>query len=43
MHMVFPPNCAGKEGMIPCGIKERLSKAIRRVGEGEKIGFPMAF
>jgi hypothetical protein len=32
-----------KEGMIPCGMKERPLKALRRVGEGDKTGLPMAF
>jgi hypothetical protein len=35
---VFPPNCMGKEGMIPCGLKERPSKAVSRVGDGDKTG-----
>jgi hypothetical protein len=29
--------------MIPCGLKERSSKAVRRVGEGDRMGWPMAF
>jgi hypothetical protein len=33
----------GKEGMIPCGWNERSSKVVRRVGDGEKLGLPMAF
>jgi hypothetical protein len=43
MNIVFPPNCMGKEGMIPCGQKERPSKAVRRVGDGDKTDWPMAF
>jgi hypothetical protein len=41
--MVFPPNCTGKEGMMPCGRNERPSKEVRRVGDGDKTGWPMAF
>jgi hypothetical protein len=33
----------GKEGMIPCGQNEQPSKAVRRVGDGDKKGWPMAF
>jgi hypothetical protein len=43
MHTVFPPNYTGKEGTIPCGRKEQSLKAVRRVGEGDKVGWPMAF
>jgi hypothetical protein len=32
-----------KEGMIPCGLNEQPSKAVRRVGEGDKTVCPMAF
>jgi hypothetical protein len=32
-----------KEGIIPCGQNERPLKVIRRVGDGEKICWPMAF
>ena len=41
--MVFPPNYMGKEGMIPCGLNERLSKAVSNVGDRDKMGWPMAF
>jgi hypothetical protein len=41
--MVFPPKYMGKEGIIPCGQNEQLSKAIRRVGDGDKMGWTMAF
>jgi hypothetical protein len=29
--------------MMPCGRNERPSKEVRRVGDGDKIGWPMAF
>jgi hypothetical protein len=32
-----------KEGMIPCGLNERPLKVVIRVGDGEKMGWPMAF
>jgi hypothetical protein len=32
-----------KEGMIPCGLNERPLKAVRRVGIGDKMVWPMAF
>jgi hypothetical protein len=33
----------GKEGMIPCGHNKQLSKVVRRAGDGDKMGWPMAF
>jgi hypothetical protein len=33
----------GKEGMIQCGLKEQPSKEVRRVGDENKTGWPMAF
>jgi hypothetical protein len=41
--MVFPPNCTGKEGMMPCGRNKQSSKVVRRVGDGDKMGWPMGF
>jgi hypothetical protein len=38
-----PPNCMGKEGMIPCGQNKRSSKSVRRVGDGDKTSWPMVF
>jgi hypothetical protein len=29
--------------MIPCGWNEQPSKAVRRVGDRDKMGWPMAF
>jgi hypothetical protein len=29
--------------MIPCGLKEWSLKLVRRVGDREKMGWPMAF
>jgi hypothetical protein len=29
--------------MIPCGLKERPLKSVRRVSEGDRMGWPMAF
>jgi hypothetical protein len=33
--MVFPPNCTGKDEIIPWGQKEQPSNMVRRVGYGE--------
>ncbi len=33
----------GKAGIIPCGLQECPSNAVRRVGEGTTKGDPMAF
>jgi hypothetical protein len=41
--MVFPPNYMGKEGIMPCGQNEQLSKEVRRVGDGDKAGWLMDF
>jgi hypothetical protein len=29
--------------MIPCGLKGRPSKELSRVGDGDKMGWPMTF
>jgi hypothetical protein len=41
--MIFPPSCTVKEGMISFGLNERPSKVVRRLGDRDKTGWPIAF
>jgi hypothetical protein len=33
----------GKEGIIPRGLKYRSSNVVSNVGDGDNLGWPMAF
>jgi hypothetical protein len=43
MQMVFPSNYIGKEGIMPCGLKEQSSNTVNKVDDGDNSGWKMAF